>query len=228
MTTSIMHIDLETENNEYYGSKASPYCPDNYVVESAWRIDTTQADGTTTVGPTQSVRFNSRADFLAGNSAAEGCRWFHIPEDCWLIVAHNAAYEISWFLTYQRQQFEAFLKRGGRCSPSAAFFGSMLSIKPVLHVNAEGKLIARSKVRGRHQALRAMVQKMIELEGAKDQVIFISHGDCEEDALFVKQKLVEMAGCDPEKIVLSQVGPVIGSHSGPGTVALFFRGKDRG
>lgn len=114
MTTSIMHIDLETENNEYYGSKASPYCPDNYVVESAWRIDTTQADGTTTVGETQSVRFNSRADFLAGNSAAEGCRWFHIPEDCWLIVAHNAAYEISWFLTYQRQQFEAFLKRGGR------------------------------------------------------------------------------------------------------------------
>lgn len=114
MTTSIMHIDLETENNEYYGSKASPYCPDNYVVESAWRIDTTQSDGTTTVGETQSVRFNSRADFLAGNSAAEGCRWFNIPEDCWLIVAHNAAYEISWFLTYQRQQFEAFLKRGGR------------------------------------------------------------------------------------------------------------------
>ena len=114
MTTSIMHIDLETQNNEYYGSKASPYCPDNYVVESAWRIDTTQADGTTTVGQTQSVRFDSRADFLAGNSAAEGCRWLHIPEDCWLIVAHNAAYEISWFLTYQRQQFEAFLKRGGR------------------------------------------------------------------------------------------------------------------
>lgn len=114
MTTSIMHIDLETENNEYYGSKASPYCPDNYVVESAWRIDTTQADGTTTVGPTQSVRFNSRAEFLAGNSAPEGCRWFNIPEDCWLIVAHNAAYEISWFLSYQRKQFEAFLKRGGR------------------------------------------------------------------------------------------------------------------
>ncbi|MBU8970818.1 hypothetical protein KSS88_18400 [Bacillus altitudinis] len=114
MTTSIMHIDLETQNHEYYGSKASPYCPDNYVVESAWRIDTAQADGTTTVGTTQSVRFNSRADFLAGNSAAEGCRWFHIPEDCWLIVAHNAAYEISWFLMFQRQQFEAFLKRGGR------------------------------------------------------------------------------------------------------------------
>lgn len=120
MTTSIMHIDLETQNHEYYGSKASPYCPDNYVVESAWRIDTTQADGvTTTVGPVQSVRFNSRDEFLAGNQSCTtggtgGTPWFYIPEDCWLIVAHNAAYEISWFLTYQRQQFEAFLKRGGR------------------------------------------------------------------------------------------------------------------
>lgn len=121
-----------------------------------------------------------------------------------------------------------FLKRGGRCSPSAAFFGSMLSIKPVLHVDAEGKLIARSKVRGRHQALKALVQKVSELNGTKDQMIFISHADCEQDALFVKQKLVETLGCDPEKIVISWVGPVIGSHAGPGTVALFFRGKDRG
>ncbi|CAK6604668.1 DNA polymerase I [Klebsiella phage vB_Kpn_K15PH90] len=114
MTTSIMHIDLETENHEYYGSKASPYCPDNYVVESAWRIDTTQADGTTTVGSTQSVRYASRAEFLAGSSTDAERSWLVIPEDCWLIVAHNAAYEISWFLTYQRQKFEAFLKRGGR------------------------------------------------------------------------------------------------------------------
>lgn len=121
-----------------------------------------------------------------------------------------------------------FLKRGGRCSPSAAFFGSMLSIKPVLHVDANGKLIARSKVRGRHQALKALVQKVSDLEGANDQMIFISHADCEADALFVKQRLVETLGFDPDKIVLSLVGPVIGSHAGPGTVALFFRGKDRG
>lgn len=114
MTTSIMHIDLETQNNEYYGSKASPYCPDNYVVESAWRIDTTQADGTTTVGTTQSVRYGSRQEFLENQSTESGKCWLNIPDDCWLIVAHNAAYEVSWFLTYQRQQFEAFLKRGGR------------------------------------------------------------------------------------------------------------------
>lgn len=121
-----------------------------------------------------------------------------------------------------------FLKRGGRCSPSAAFFGSMLSIKPVLHVDAQGRLIARSKVRGRKQALKALADKFGELNASPDQVIFISHGDCEQDAQFVKQALVDGYGCDPEKIVLSVIGPVIGSHSGPGTVALFFRGKDRG
>ena len=121
-----------------------------------------------------------------------------------------------------------FLKRGGRCSPSAAFFGSMLAIKPVLHVDSEGKLIARAKVRGRRQALKALAQKVGELEGNHDQTIFISHGDCEEDAEYVKQTIVELYGHNPEKIVLSVVGPVIGSHSGPGTVALFFRGKDRG
>ena len=121
-----------------------------------------------------------------------------------------------------------FLKRGGRCSPSAAFFGTMLSIKPVLHVNSEGRLIARAKVRGRRQALRALAQKVGELDGAKDQMIFISHGDCAQDAQYVKDSIVEMYGHDPEKIVLSVVGPVIGSHSGPGTVALFFRGRDRG
>lgn len=121
-----------------------------------------------------------------------------------------------------------FLKRGGRCSPSAAFFGSMLSIKPVLHVSSEGKLIARAKVRGRRQALKALAEKFGELGAASDQWVFISHGDCESDALAVRQMLVDMYGCDPEKVVLSYVGPVIGGHAGPGTVALFFRGRDRG
>lgn len=121
-----------------------------------------------------------------------------------------------------------FLKRGGRCSPSAAFFGSMLKIKPVLHVDAQGRLIARSKVRGRHQSLKALAAKFGELGANPDQTIFISHGDCKADAQLVKDALVSQYGCDPEKIILSVIGPVIGSHSGPGTVALFFRGRDRG
>ena len=121
-----------------------------------------------------------------------------------------------------------FLKRGGRCSPSAAFFGSMLSIKPVLHVSEEGKLIARAKVRGRKQALKALAEKFGELGASPEQMVFITHGDCETDAMAVKQMLTDMYGCKPERIILSPVGPVIGSHSGPGTIALFFRGKDRG
>lgn len=110
MTTSIMHIDLEVQNHEYYGSKASPYCPDNYVVESAWRIDRTNKDGSVEVGAVSSVRFAGREEFVRAGAAA----WCPIPDDCWLIVAHNAAYEISWFLSFARKEFEAFLKRGGR------------------------------------------------------------------------------------------------------------------
>lgn len=112
MSSSIMTIDLEVENHPYYGSKASPYCPDNYVVHSAYRIDRTQDDGTVTVEPTFDIRFNSKQAFL--DDVAGEHLWFRIPDDCWLIVAHNAAFEISWFLTYQRQHFEEFLKRGGR------------------------------------------------------------------------------------------------------------------
>ena len=150
----------------------------------------------------------------AGMSLADNAQW----------VRENVLHLVHWFTVDDLH----FLKRGGRCSPSAAFFGSMLSIKPVLHVDNEGRLIARQKVRGRQQALRALANKYGELADAKDQVIFISHGDCEEDALTVKRHLVDAHGCDPEKIVLSVIGPVIGSHSGPGTVALFFHGKDRG
>ncbi|HBM2443531.1 TPA: hypothetical protein LU182_004173 [Enterobacter hormaechei subsp. xiangfangensis] len=107
-----MTIDLEVENHPYYGSKASPYCPDNYVVHSAYRIDRTHDDGTVTVEPTFDIRLNNKQEFL--DDVAGEHLWFRIPDDCWLIVAHNAAFEISWFLTYQRQHFEEFLKRGGR------------------------------------------------------------------------------------------------------------------
>lgn len=121
-----------------------------------------------------------------------------------------------------------FLKRGGRCSPSAAFFGSMLSIKPVLHVDETGRLVARQKVRGRHQALKALAAKFGDLNDGVDQIMFISHADCEADALFLKEQLVNAYGCSPEKIILSHIGPVIGSHAGPSTVAFFFHAKERG
>lgn len=124
MTTSIMHIDLETHNEPYYGSVASPYCPANYVVESAYRIDRTEDSGAVTVGDVFSIRFNNKDEFIADTQGEH--LWFNIPADCWLIVAFNAAYEISWFLKYQRQHFEEFLKRGGRvyCAQHGQYIAS--------------------------------------------------------------------------------------------------------
>lgn len=107
--SSILFIDIETQNNPYYGGVATPYCPDNYIVESGFRTDRTGSDGTA-VGIVGSVRYDSREDFLV----ASPTEWLPIEPDTWLIVAHNAAYEISWFLTYARDLFEGFLKRGGR------------------------------------------------------------------------------------------------------------------
>ena len=108
--SSILFTDYETENHPYYGSVASPYCPDNYIVESGWRLDRTNPDGSVDVGTVQSVRYANKEEF----KAAPVSEWFPIQEDTWLIVAHNLAYECSWWLTYARKEFEAFLKRGGR------------------------------------------------------------------------------------------------------------------
>lgn len=108
--SSILIWDIETENNPYYGGVATPYCPDNYIVESGFRIDRTNPDGTVTCSDVGSVRYESRDEFLAANPLD----WMPIQDDTWLMVMHNAAYEISWALTFAREQFEGFLKRGGR------------------------------------------------------------------------------------------------------------------
>lgn len=108
--SSILFIDYETQNVPYYGGVATPYCPENYIVESGWRIDRTNPDGTVVVGEVGSVRYESREEFLA----APASQWLPIQPDTWLIVAHNLAYECSWWLSFAREEFEAFLKRGGR------------------------------------------------------------------------------------------------------------------
>ena len=118
------------------------------------------------------------------------------------------------------------LKRGGRVSAATALFGTMLSIKPVLHVDDQGRLIPVSKARGRRASLLARVDRMEEtaVEPGK-QTIFISHGDCLEDAEFVAGEIRRRFGT--EDIRINYVGPVIGNHSGPGTMALFFVGTER-
>ena len=121
-----------------------------------------------------------------------------------------------------------FLKRGGRVSAATAVVGTMLQIKPVLHVDNEGHLINMAKARGRKAALKALVDHMEQTAiDPAGQTVFISHGDCLEDAQFVAQEVSQRFGIPMERIVLNEIGPVIGAHAGPGTVALFFLGKER-
>lgn len=119
-----------------------------------------------------------------------------------------------------------YLKRGGRVSAATALVGTMLQIKPVLHVDDEGHLINVGKTRGRKASIEALAKKMAEtaLPGENDTV-FICHGDCLEDAQYLERLVKERYGV--KNVLIYYVGAVIGSHSGPGTLALFFMGSHR-
>ncbi len=119
-----------------------------------------------------------------------------------------------------------YLKRGGRVSSTAAFVGNMLGIKPVLHVDNEGHLINIAKVRGRKPSIMALAKKYGELaETIGEGPVFISHGDCKEDAEELASILNKQYGVKVE--LITYVGTVIGAHAGPGVLALFFIGKQR-
>lgn len=119
-----------------------------------------------------------------------------------------------------------FLQRGGRLSKSMAIVGSMLQIKPVLNVSNDGKLINVSKAHGRNASLKTLADKLLQtITEPEKQTVFISHGDCYDDAVKLANmihKKVTVAD-----IIINYVGPVIGAHSGPGTIALFFIGRER-
>ncbi len=119
-----------------------------------------------------------------------------------------------------------FLKRGGRVSAATAVVGSMLSIKPLLHVDDEGHLISIGKARGRKGSLEGLVKACEKTAIAPEtQTMFISHGDCEDEAIqladMIKEKL------NPVDVKIGCIGPVIGAHAGPGTLAFFFLGTER-
>ena len=119
-----------------------------------------------------------------------------------------------------------YLKRGGRVSPTAAFVGNLLGIKPVLYMDDAGHLIPVSKVRGRKTAITALADKYTAMAACKEEgTVYISHGDCIKDAQTLADILKERHGI--EVSIITDVGPVIGAHSGPGTLALFFVGTKR-
>ncbi|MEG0071219.1 MAG: DegV family protein [Raoultibacter sp.] len=144
----------------------------------------------------------------AGKSLDEVATWV---KDNRLKLAH-------WFTVDDLM----FLLRGGRVSKVSAYAGTVLNIKPVLHVDNEGRLIPMEKVRGRKKSLQALVKHLAEdgLKPLDNQVIFITHGDCVEDAEYVAKLIREKYSV--ADTVINYVDPVIGAHSGPGTLALFF------
>lgn len=114
-----------------------------------------------------------------------------------------------------------YLKRSGRITTTEAFLGSVLGVKPIIHVNQDGKLVPVKKVRGRKQALKALLESMDGFApGYGDQTIYISNGDCLDEARTLAKMIQEKY--KPISVELFSIGPVVGSHSGPGTIALFF------
>ena len=118
------------------------------------------------------------------------------------------------------------LKRGGRISATTALVGTMLNIKPIIHVNDEGKLINVGKIRGRKGAIEHIASKVGELgEGYDNETCFVVHGDCEADANVLANILKEKYGV--KNVHIGYLGPVIGAHTGPGVLAVFFMGNHR-
>lgn len=117
-----------------------------------------------------------------------------------------------------------YLARGGRLSKGSAFFGNMLNIKPVLHVDEQGRLIPIKKVIGRKKSVNMLIEKLLERYNKESDTIYISHGDCFEEAQYLAEQVNEKLGITPTVMPL---GYVIGSHSGPGTLTVFFTGDTR-
>lgn len=120
-----------------------------------------------------------------------------------------------------------YLFRGGRITITAAVLGSIINVKPVLHVDNEGHLVNGTNVRGRKPSLNKLVENMASHMSPeyKNDIVFIGHGDAQEDAEYVRDKIKERFGI--ENFVINYISPTIGAHSGPGTIALFYLGKER-
>lgn len=143
-------------------------------------------------------------------------------DDLYAWLMDNRLHLCHWFTVSDLM----YLKRGGRISSATALMGTMLNVMPILHVDDAGHLISVGKARGRKAAIEALAKKAEVLsKGYENPVMFISHGDCREDAetlaRLVKQR------CGVKEVYINYVGAVIGSHAGPGTLALFFLGDHR-
>lgn len=118
------------------------------------------------------------------------------------------------------------LKRGGRISATSAFVGTLLNIKPFLTISNLGKVLPLDKIRGRKRAINALYEKVIQkIEKPEEQILAISHGDCLNDALALRDLI--LSKLKVKDVIMSYIGPVVGSYGGPGALAVFFLGEER-
>ena len=117
------------------------------------------------------------------------------------------------------------LKRGGRISAASAAVGTMLDIKPLLNVDDEGKLNVIKKIRGRKKAIRELLDELKNIKDPEKQTIFINHGDCIKDAEQLRDLVLREVNV--KDVVINYIGPIIGSHTGPGMLCLVFMGDKR-
>lgn len=158
------------------------------------------------------IVYNAVNMLKAGKEKSEIVNWI---EDNKLKVNH-------WFTVNDLYH----LKRGGRLSGTVAAVGTILSIKPVMHIDDEGRLIPASKVKGRKKSIKVLKEILVDkIACPEEQTIFISHGDCIEDAEYLKELILNEVKV--KEVIINNVGPVIGSHTGPGILALFFMGSNR-
>lgn len=158
------------------------------------------------------IVYNAVNMLKAGKEKSEIVNWI---EDNKLKVNH-------WFTVNDLYH----LKRGGRLLGTVAAVGTILSIKPVMHIDDEGRLIPASKVKGRKKSIKVLKEILVDkIACPEEQTIFISHGDCIEDAEYLKELILNEVKV--KEVIINNVGPVIGSHTGPGILALFFMGSNR-
>ncbi len=156
--------------------------------------------------------------YLAAKKKAEGMD----ITDLYNWVVANKLNVCQWFTVEDLHH----LKRGGRVSATSAIIGSVLNIKPILHVDENGKLILVDKIRGRKYSMSSLVEIMKKkILNPEKQTIFVSHGDCIEDAKQIAEMIKNELNVND--VLINTIGPVIGSHSGPGTIAVFFMGSKR-
>ena len=230
-----IHVSWGTDTNDSYPTTIEAVCKDrlNLLLDISSALSTTYqsaviaAENLAPDFPERTIRVidtlsASRGQgllvYLAAQKKKEGLTLSQLGD--W--VEDNKLHVCHWFTVDDLN----FLKRGGRVSATTALLGTMLSIKPIMHTSDEGKLVPVSKARGRKAAIAALLDKIEALSiHPEKQTMFICHADCEEDAKAVAQTIQDRFGTPT--VHINYIGPVIGSHTGPNTMGIFFVGTQR-